>query len=31
MNGDLDRGLVCEDRKSFCVGSSKGSSDSSEA
>ena len=31
MNSDLYRGLVCEDHESFCVGGSKGSSDSSEA
>ena len=31
MNGDLDRRLIGEDRKGFCVGGSKGPSDSSEA
>ena len=31
MNSDLDGRLVGEDRESFCVGSSKGSSDPSEA
>ena len=31
MNDDLDGWLIGEDRECFCVGSSKGSSDSSEA
>ena len=31
MNGDLDGRLVGKDREGFCVGGSKGSSDSSEA
>ena len=31
MNGDLDRGLIGEDRKSFCVRRSECSGDPSEA
>ena len=31
MNGDLDGGLIGEDREGFHVGGSKGSGDSSEA
>ena len=31
MNGDLNGGLVGEDRECFCVGGSESPSDSSEA